>query len=1455
VPWPDRAGARLAGVSSFGIAGTNAHVVVAEAPPPADDRAEGEEARPRLLALSARSAEARRGLAAAYRDRLRARPTEFSDVCGTAATRRTHHDQRLAVVARGAEEAADRLDAFLRGESPPGLAAGRAAVSAAPAVAFVFPGQGSQWIGMGRQILAREPVFRAQLEACDEAVRRESGFSVVDELMAPAERSRLDEIDVVQPTLFSVQVGLAALWRSWGVEPRAVVGHSMGEVAAAQVAGILGLEDAAKVICRRSRLLRRVRGRGAMAVVELSFTEAGAALAGYEDRLSVAASNSSRSTVLSGDPVALDEVLGALERQDVFCRRVKVDVASHSPQMDVLREDLLAALDDVRPSAGRVPLYSTVTGGIETGARMDAAYWARNLREPVMFSTMVARLAGDGHAAFVELSAHPILLPAIQQELQHVARQATALPSLRREEDEEAALLESLAALYVLGVDVSWKALHPHGRCVGLPSYPWQRERFWYEGESARERRAPVRAGLLGPHLQSSTDPGAHFWQAELGPDDVPWRREVRVDGRPALPASVWLEMALAAAAEAFPAEPVALSDVTFERALALPDDGTRTVQVAVLSEGPGAASFRISSLEPSGDGGPAWVVHARGTLRLGAGEAVAETRSHADPGSAPAGSTVLSAAEHYQALAARGLHYGEPLRALRQAWRAETEVVARLTSADTGARPQGPVDPVVLDAAFQLLVHLASGSPHRPGPDETVVPGGLERLRVGMPAAPGAALWARARLRPRPAGDAPEVLIGDLLLLDDDGRVVVDARGLRMHKAQRRGGDLDDCFFALEWEAAPRPEAAAPPPRPGRWLVLAGGNPVGGKLASLLEQTGDTVTVFRAAGTATRPGADGSVIDPGRPEELRRALGRAREAGGAWRGIVHLWSLDGPDPAQAGLAALSQTHALGCASVLALVQALTEEAEPPARLWLVTAGAQRAVEGDDVPNPAQAPLWGLGRVVATEHPQLGCRIVDLSGASLDSELRALRDEIVSGGSDDVALRGAARYVARLVRRPPESSVVDVTTRVRREAAGEQTLVGAQEWSAALAEGTTLVTGGLGGLGLTVAGWLVRRGARHLALLGRREPTPAAREALVALERAGATVRVVQGDIADQTQVAHALAEIDRAMPPLRGVVHAAGILDDSTLSNLDRGRLDAVMAPKLMGAWNLHAMTAERPLDLFVLFSSAASLLGLAGQANYAAGNAFLDALAAHRSARGLPALAVAWGPWTEVGLAAARSDRGERLAERGLGGLSPGEGLIALARLLRARSVHAAVMRFDRPRWCASDSGRDPARMLARLAGEARKEPADAAGAAADPLRDRLLAVEPGRPRRTLLESHLRERVGHVLRLAPGRVEVDRPLKTLGLDSLMGLELRNRLEADLGLKLPATLVWNHPTVTALVAHLAERMAVPLDAAADPSTAVAADDDGGLSSMLDEIERLSAEDARRLLAEELPRA
>jgi acyl transferase domain-containing protein len=623
-PWPEHDGAALAGVSSFGFGGTNAHVVVESAPvtdKEANRKSNKETLKifntflPCLLPLSARDPEALAALARSYRQMLEGSATNFADIVYTAGTRREHHDHRLGLVVRSSEEAIALLDAFLQEESRPNLALGRRVPGRRSRLAFVFSGQGPQWWGMGRQLLEREEVFRKTMEQCDALLQPLAGWSLLDELRADEAHSRLGRTEIAQPALFAVQVALATLWRSWGIKPDAVVGHSLGEVAAAHVAGVLSLEDAIRVIYHRGRLMQKAAGNGRTAAVELSRAEARRAIAGLEDRVCIAAVNSPTSTTLAGDADAVESVVETLKQRGVPAVLLRVDCAFHSHHVESTRHQLTEALKGLRPQRAQIPLYSTVTGNVSDGVDMTADYWGRNVRHPVLFEDALTKLMEKHHDVFLEVGPHPVLAGPINQCLRQRRHEGIVLHSLRRGEEEQLGMLRSLAALYARGYAVEWRQLTPTGKQVRLPAYPWQRTRCWLSSSQKSECRMqneiqavsdPTLAFLSSAmHMQLAQPAGAHLWETKLKVGDF------EADGMQS--GMSFMQMALAAAETVFSTECCSLGEIDFPMPLVLPENGTLNLQMLLTPINSDEASFAIHARSGDADG---WTLHAAGSVR-----------------------------------------------------------------------------------------------------------------------------------------------------------------------------------------------------------------------------------------------------------------------------------------------------------------------------------------------------------------------------------------------------------------------------------------------------------------------------------------------------------------------------------------------------------------------------------------------------------------------------------------------------------------------------------------------------------------------------------------------------------------------------------------------------------------------------------------------------------------------
>ncbi len=770
---------------------------------------------PVLLPISGRDPAALRAQAGAYLARIESMDDTASlrDLAHGASVRRVHHNERLTIVGATPDDMAECLRHFLAGEPHPAIRSGRAALDTPERPVFLFPGQGAQWLGMGRELWHREPVFRVAIMRCDAAVARHVGWSVVDELRASESTSKLGEIDRVQPVLFAIQVALADLWRGWGIEPGAVVGHSMGEVAAAYSAGALSLNDASAVICRRSRLLRQVSGQGGMALVELSradaqaYIDAGVRTSDGSASISVAVSNSPSSTVLAGAPTALEAFLESLDRDGVFCRLIQVDVASHSPQMDPLREPLVACLADITPRLATVPMYSTVLDRVLDGTELTAEYWANNLRRPVLFWNAVEALAKGGAETFVELSPHPVLLPSVVGGLQHLGRhhEHCALPSMRRKEDESGVLLRALGALHAVGHPVDWRGVHPRGgRFADLPLYPFQREHYWAEQQDTGQRDPNE---VVVPSMSGSTSRIGSGWVPAFAPErrcfdvllrpdaDAEWAylRENRAHGHQLVPGTVLLELIRAAATATGPEQgdaDVVLEGVRFHEPLLLASDGDRALQLVTSRTGAGGATAEVFASVVGGTSvNGTWPRYAFARI-VPPDEPVTSFDGKGDVAVSLSEEPTAEQATAFRArLESMGLRSGSSFHGLMALATGPGAALGHLglpagLAASLAASLEGGVEldawhPALLEAALQVLIAAI------PDEEDTLhLSAGLGRLRfVSGGAECAASAFSRGETlvvsaRVRRAADAWE---GDLALTDSQGACLLVAEDVQL--------------------------------------------------------------------------------------------------------------------------------------------------------------------------------------------------------------------------------------------------------------------------------------------------------------------------------------------------------------------------------------------------------------------------------------------------------------------------------------------------------------------------------------------------------------------------------------------------------------------------------------------------------------------------------------------------
>jgi microcystin synthetase protein McyG len=1489
-PWPRGGRRRIAGVSSFGFSGTNAHVILEEAPGPlAEDRRQPAW---HLLAISAKSETALRELAVRYEKHIRKQA--LSDVCFTANTGRAHFGHRLAVVGQSAEQIQQNLAAFSTGRAGSDLQTGRCNAANPPDVVFLFPGQGSQYIDMARDLYETEPVFRKNLDRCAEillpllerpllsVLYPEKGNSAESEWL-------LNQTAFTQPALFSVDYALAELWRSWGVEPAAVMGHSLGEYVAACVAGVFSLEDGLQLVAERARLIQALPPGGQMVAVYAEEGHVVEVIGNRSDAVSIAAINGPESVVITGDGRTVATVLEDLSATGIEFEPLNVSHAFHSPLMEPMLDAFEKVANAVTYCHPAIELVSNVTGKqARTGDCASAPYWRRHARLPIKFAAGIQYLYSEDYRIFLEVGPAPVLTGMASRFIPDT--NVAWLPTLRKGQNAHRQIFKTLAALYTKGVEIDWEGVYRDRarRRVPLPFYPFQRKRYWVE--TFKGKREEVKPAEIEPwrqwlyelkweprSLQDSNFkpadfiPSTKYIATRVLPGIEPLADQHGIDiYEEFLPkldtlCSAYIFSALRKLGmnlqkgERIFAEQ-AMNDFgilkRYSRLLGrlleiLAEDGilrrngvewevTKLIEsqdpellrkelltnyprcsaeltmtsmcarsladVLVGKSNPMELLFPGGSLDQTEktyqDAPPMRVFNSLIQKAINmAVEALPPTRTIRilEVGAGTGGTT----SHVLNGLPFKRTHY------------VFTDISEMFLTRAKGKFQEYPfVDYRILDIsedpdrqglyAHQFDIVLAANVLHAT-PD---LRNSLAHMKKLL--APQGLLMLLETTEPQRFGDLTVGLTGGWwAFTDTDLRpayalITAEQWSRLLHEADftdivslpdrpwlRGGGVLNhqSLILARGQEVKRDITALGRNEEVGLWLVFADEGGAGRKLEEVLRSRGEQCKVVVKGNSFEVVDGYYYVINPEQSEDYKKLINSVfKNSARPIREVVHLWSLDENLSSESGRSLIDQSQLMTCGSVLFLVQALAAcgTISPP-RLTLVTRSTQMIKGDSESLNIAQASLWGLGKVVAMEHPEFRCVRVDLDAEAVGTEMHALYENVLSAPTeeDQIAFRRGETFVLRMARIDgcgPTMSSRPITVH---------------------STGTYLITGGLSGLGLLAGQWLAEHGARRLVLMSRRPPSKDAQNAIDALKEGGAFVIVVQGDVSDYKDVERVFDAIDRDKSPLRGIIHCAGTLADGVLLQQTWDRFRSVMAAKVAGSWNLHVLSKTLPLDFFVLFSSGASFLGSPGQGNHAAANAFMDGLAHHRQSQGLPALSINWGPWSNVG-ATMRGDIAKRLEGHGMRSIHPDQGLKVLECLLSLNLAQVGVFPIQSGEFIAAHtSGWNP-RLFEHFFDETGgKEAVNEPKGDESDLLSELGKASPSKQRNMLIARIQNEAIKTLGFNPTDIIDPYQPLSQLGLDSLMAVQLRSAIGKLIGRSLPATLLFNYPSLDELADYL----------------------------------------------------
>ena len=1030
---------RIAGVSSFGFSGTNSHVILQESPaakiaagtaPMNGALLDEPSAVDSLLCLSAKTQKTLLKMAQDYDALLDKNPKiSLADLCFSTATARSHFDQRLAVRAKNHEEMRQALAAFREGKN---ISALNREVARDPEnlnIAFLFTGQGAQYFDMGKKLYETEPVFHAALDRCDEILREHLSESILyvifNESVSPQVipvpnksggiqdeqrqmdsrlhgndnldgANRINQTAYTQPALFAIEYALAALWQSWGVKPDFVLGHSVGEYAAATVAGMFTLEDGLKLIAERGRLMQSLPEDGAMAAIFTDEKMVAEAISPFENEVSIAALNGPQNIVISGIKSRVDAIVADFEKQGIKGKPLTVSHAFHSPLMEPILDDFERAAGEIGHRPLEIPLLANVNGEVlEPGQTLDAAYWRKHIRQPVRFAPSMQKLAEKGCTIFIEIGPNPTLLGMATRCLPEL--DAAWIPSLRKGHDDAEQIVNALGTAWANGVEFDWNGFDPAPRrMVQLPTYPFQRERYWLDLEQAKKKKSlqafsgDVDKPLLGRRIKSPMIRDTVF-ESFVSPEVLPMLDDHRVYGAPVLPATAYLDMALSALAQGSPEQTFAIENMHLRDALIFSGDETMQIQT-VFSKSEASRSFQVFSAKLRGGEDDEWVLHVEGRVSesLTTSESAPESRNELHELKTRCTESV-DRDEYYQILRASGVEYGPEFQGIRELWQGQGEALARLALGDEqkGELKQHTIHPALLDSAFQLMGAAASQTQNGKNSDETFLPIKIERF-VQFESIPAQA-WCHVRVD-APEDGGGETLTGHIILMDADGQKLAEVTGLTLKRAERgmlrqaMRQQIKNWFYRVEWreksleESAGRLEILKAAQKP--WLILADDGGAGEALARDFSEKGLN-TIFAFAGDEFREiEKDRFTLNPTDAAGFETIYQKISEKNDC-AGIVHLWSLDAAIPDDPSAQEKLDAARTSCNSALEIVKVIArnDTGEKP-ELWLVTQNAQSVGASLNGVDSAQAALLGLAKTIAAEHPDVLCKRVDFAAPS-----------------------------------------------------------------------------------------------------------------------------------------------------------------------------------------------------------------------------------------------------------------------------------------------------------------------------------------------------------------------------------------------------------------------------------------------------------------------------------------
>lgn len=1378
-PWPVENGQKLAGISCFGMSGTNVHLILESAPSVENSiNPENSEMSAHLLALSGKSEQALQDVAKRYIQLLEKQPEiSLSSLCFTANNGRSHFDHRLAIITHSSENLYQQLHNFLDKNTDTNIASNQLTSRKVPKISYLCSGQGSQYMGMGKELYNTEPIFKQILDKCREILEKYIETDIIE--IIHTENDLLDQTAYTQPALFAIEYALYRTWEHYGIKPDIVLGHSIGEYSAACIAGIFSLEDGLKLIAHRGRLMQNLPRIGKMVAVQTTAEKIEPLISQYPKQIAIAAYNGANSVVISGNSATVDKVVKQLEKQNIKIKQLQVSHAFHSPLMQPILDEYRQFANQINYNRPKIPVVSNLTGELADSNISTAEYWVNHITQPVKFAQSIQTLQQLGYNNYLEIGPKPVLLGMASQIIGN-NQNSIWLPSLRPLTTDKQQILQTLAYLYILGSEIRWENIYSQPQQkIQLPTYPFQRQTYWTKTTTNKlntNKTNKSQHPLLGNQINLPFSIQTRF-ENQITTSNPPHQEHHRIFNINILAAASHVSLALQAVKHTFKTTTCTLEQILFQKPLTINENQHKSVQIIIEPENNHQHKFQIISPETTNH----WVQHVNGKINLENDKPPAKIDNQGISKIQKRCNQKISGVEYYKQFTDAGYTLGTAFQWIETAWTTTQEALGKLSLPELpDSVEQYQLYPGLIDSCFQVLGMCQVTSAQRNSLDKEnyiYIPFHIGKFSFYQ--TPNLTnnhdVWCHAEI----LNIENSSISGNIVVFNNQGEVMAKITDFRSRKASKEvlknslQENLRDWYYQIEWQKSDLIIKKKLSEKE-TLVIFAPKSKSHQEITKILEDAGYHTISIHPGRRYQKIDGQHYEISVNKPEEYEVVLTEITSTN-VISSIIHSWSLN------TKMSQVITSQEITCGTVLKLLQAMirTTNGRKTPRLYLVTENAQQIGSENIEIQVQQTPLWSLGKVIALEHPEYHCTCIDLPTGKGQGNL--LSTELLSNDRENlIAYRHDQRYAMRLT----NAKLSETTHKININPAGSY-----------------LITGGLGALGLEVAKWLGSKGARSLVLMGRSIPQPKAQQVISELEALGIHVSVHLGDVGKQEDVEHVIQTVG---VPLRGIIHAAGVLDDGMLADMSWDKFRKVLQPKLDGVWHLHNCTQHLDLDLFICFSSIVSLLGAPGQGNYAAANGFMDALMSYRRSRDLPGLSINWGPWSEGGMATSLGEHYlTRLQSQGLESVPKEVGFRALDEIIHTNNYQVGVFSLNWEKFTKQLPSDTITPFLNNFASSISLQ------GVVEPQKSlfiKELEEAPIDMRKDLLLSHIRDHIAKILGIkTPEQIGLRERLFDLGIDSLMALELKNIIQSSLGCSVRSTILFDYPTLETLVNYLVD--------------------------------------------------